>query len=322
MSDPISALLGPVSHEDQLQALADSLRKRKRAADFFAMSTIKPLAQAGQTSGAEIMDSAKQQGLLRQAVAEAQATAEAKQADRDARSEEGRLNRAASMQRTLARGPSVVINGEGDPGAKKYFEQRGEADSKALDAIYAGADQSQKLVNNLNAFAEVLDGVSTGSLSNIQVDFSRLGSSLGLEIPADMDKLQAGRAIANQLALLVRNPDSGLGMPGQVSDRDVNFLKESMPRIVNTPGGNKMIIEVLKRVSARAVERAQKATEFEQSHEGRFKQVDFEKEWAKHVNENSLFEDLNPKSANDQEVPDDSWSEAQLDAYLAKHKKP
>ena len=66
----IDALLRPVSKEDELRALADSLRKRKRAADFFAMSTIKPLAAMGKASGEQVMDSVKQQGLLREALAQ------------------------------------------------------------------------------------------------------------------------------------------------------------------------------------------------------------------------------------------------------------
>jgi hypothetical protein len=47
--DPISAMLSPVSDEEELRALTDSLRGRSRAADFFALSTVGNIADAAKT---------------------------------------------------------------------------------------------------------------------------------------------------------------------------------------------------------------------------------------------------------------------------------
>lgn len=53
-------------------------------------------------------------------------------------------------------------------------------------------------------------------------------------------------ALSNRLALLVRNPESGLGLPGNTSNKDLQFLIDSVPSLSKTPQGNKLLIQVLK----------------------------------------------------------------------------
>jgi hypothetical protein len=72
MVDSISALMSPATEEEQLKALADGLRGRKQAADFFALSTIAPLQQMAQGQQTEIQEAAKAQGGLRKALADRQ----------------------------------------------------------------------------------------------------------------------------------------------------------------------------------------------------------------------------------------------------------
>jgi hypothetical protein len=132
----------------------------------------------------------------------------------------------------------------------------------------------------------------------MQVDWRKLYEeakqlldSLGVQIDPKYDRLQAARAVSNQLALLVRNPESSMGMPGALSEKDLTFLKESMPRIQNTPGGNKLMIEAFKRLNSRVAEKAVMATEYEQAN-GRFNKADFERQWQEHINVNNLFDDM------------------------------
>ena len=86
--DSISALMSPATDEEELQALADSLRGRKRAADFFSLSTIAPLQQMAQGQQREVQDAAKGQGVLRRAMA-----------DRNQRAEQAELSRELEKQR-------------------------------------------------------------------------------------------------------------------------------------------------------------------------------------------------------------------------------
>ncbi len=116
MADPIAAMLGlEIDDEEKTRALADSLRGRKRAADFFSVSTINPIAKGAQAEAGDVMASAEEVGGLRKALAEREATAErdrlkqafdAEQQRKrlEATAEQGRLDRAADLEsnQTLA----------------------------------------------------------------------------------------------------------------------------------------------------------------------------------------------------------------------------
>ena len=56
-----------------------------------------------------------------------------------------------------------------------------------------------------------------------------------------LDEVQAATALINQLVPQQRPPGSG-----QMSDRDVELFKQSVPRIINQPGGNKRIIDTMR----------------------------------------------------------------------------
>lgn len=66
--DPIQALMMPVSDEDQMQALARSLRGRQTAADFFSASSIPNLQKMAQSEQEYIKDVGARQGVLREAL--------------------------------------------------------------------------------------------------------------------------------------------------------------------------------------------------------------------------------------------------------------
>lgn len=80
----IDALLGigDLTEEERMRTMADQLRGRKRAADVFALSTVKPIAQAAQAEQASVLEAAQTAGGLRQ-----RALTRASQEERD------RLNR-------------------------------------------------------------------------------------------------------------------------------------------------------------------------------------------------------------------------------------
>lgn len=116
--DMFSALLGPVSKDDELKALADTLRKRKRAADFYSLSTIKPLQAMGQNAGQETVAAAERQGVLREALARRQAEEAQRQADRQARLEDSAADRASreEIARMLANSRENVAEMRGSKG--------------------------------------------------------------------------------------------------------------------------------------------------------------------------------------------------------------
>ncbi|MCT4654236.1 MAG: hypothetical protein N4A65_00340 [Cohaesibacter sp.] len=82
-----------------------------------------------------------------------------------------------------------------------------------------------------------------------------VANSLGMEI--DQQALadgQAALAIGNQLALALRNPAGGEGMPGALSDKDREFLVASVPGLSKTEGGNGKLIEYAIRLQEREIQ--------------------------------------------------------------------
>ena len=108
-------------------------------------------------------------------------------------------------------------------------------------------------------------------------------------------------SIQNRMALMTRNPDSGMGMPGAVSDRDIAFLKAANIGLDQTPEGNRLMLEVGRRLEERKIDIANLYDQWlDGDLDGKPHGVEergFAKaarNWAK---ENPLFEDLKATSA-------------------------
>ncbi len=122
--DPIAALLGlGIENPDQTQALADRLRGRQRAADFFSLSTVDPIARGAQAEQATILESAKTAGGLRKAMAE-----------RAAQDERARLQR----ENTTALQASRI--GASDEQSRLQREQAAQLQAERLEAQRAAAE--------------------------------------------------------------------------------------------------------------------------------------------------------------------------------------
>jgi hypothetical protein len=78
--------------------------------------------------------------------------------------------------------------------------------------------------------------------------FSEQGARLG--IGSQAPQYEVARALLNQLI-----PGQRQGMPGAVSDRDVQMFRDSLPRLMSSPEGRQMTIDTLKAVAEDQVAR-------------------------------------------------------------------
>jgi len=142
----------------------------------------------------------------------------------------------------------------------KYF---GETYRK----IHDSADIAQSDIEKLNATESYMADVETGRLAPTLTDIRAIGQSLGFEI--DEKALDAGvamRSLSNKMALSLRNPSGGEGMPGALSDADRTFLVQSVPGLQQSPGGNRMIIGYMRKIAERKIEVAQMADDYRAEH--------------------------------------------------------
>ena len=129
-------------------------------------------------------------------------------------------------------GPDTVVeNNLG--GSDKFYENLDAAAGKSvMETINAGlnAQSNNARLGQLKTLLETAPQGATGVVT-------QFAGSLG--IPMDgLDDLQAAQALINQLVPGQRAPGSGT-----MSDADLALFKQSLPAIINQPGGNQIILE-------------------------------------------------------------------------------
>lgn len=176
-------------------------------------------------------------------------------------------------------------------GEKAWDTESAKLFAQQYNKITTEANKAQEMLGLYDLAASGLDtGVRTGAFGSAEQDVRRFGLALGI---GEADKVAGGELIAavqNRLALIMRNPDSGMGMPGAVSDRDLVFLKEAQIGLDRSPEGNKRMLEAFRRLEQRKIEIAKMADAYIAQH-GRL-DAGFNGVVRKHAEENPLFTDL------------------------------
>jgi hypothetical protein len=88
-----------------------------------------------------------------------------------------------------------------------------------------------------------LDALLKRTGSGLATQAKAVAGNFGIETKGLSD-IQAVEAIVNQLVPQQRPPGSGT-----MSDADLALFKKSLPRLINTPGGNQTIIDTLKAIN-------------------------------------------------------------------------
>ena len=128
---------------------------------------------------------------------------------------------------------NVTVGGEGAEAFEKSFGQSDAKKLASVDDIGSSAARSLAQINRLEA---LLSDVPSGMTANLQ----QLAGNFGIQTQG-LDDIQAAAAIINALVPAQRPPGSGV-----MSDADLELFKQSLPRIINSPGGNQMIIDTMR----------------------------------------------------------------------------
>lgn len=146
-----------------------------------------------------------------------------------------------------------------EAGESSYDKQMGEIFANYnKDSIKSAAD-ARSQISNLSRMNQLLSNpnVYTGTGGQFVASLKRLGASMGIDTSGIRDgasNAEAINSISNQMALQLRNPSGGAGMPGALSDQDRNFLQSMIAGLANTPGGNKLIVDYMSRVAQRSID--------------------------------------------------------------------
>lgn len=135
--------------------------------------------------------------------------------------------------------------------------------------------QAPGKVARLDRLQTLLDGVNTGKFKGTTTEIKSAAKSAGIDLESlgitdDVGPVQAAQALSNAMALEMRNPSGGAGMPGALSDADREFLLNMTPNINQTPEGRAMMVDTQKKLAQREQQVAKLAAEYRRKNGGRF----------------------------------------------------
>ena len=138
------------------------------------------------------------------------------------------------------------IEGAGQKKAtEKFGEGIGDRADKRFSQAFEGTRQNQQLDRVKLAISR---GASTGLGEETILDLRNLASTfVGVPVSEKMGEQELIRTVSNEMALRLRNPDSGLGLTGNTSNKDLDFLKASVVGLARTEQGNLLIIDMMQK---------------------------------------------------------------------------
>ena len=175
-----------------------------------------------------------------------------------------------------------------------FDREVGEAFGKQYSDLLKADMSAPATIGKYQRLGSLLSNVNTGKFRGTIVDMKAAAKSMGFDlsamgIPDDVAPAQAARALSNQIALELRNPAGGAGMPGALSDKDREFLIQSIPGLENDPKAIGTMIEYRTKLAKREQEVARMARAYRKKH-GKFDEG-FYDELAEWSNKNPLFPD-------------------------------
>jgi hypothetical protein len=161
--------------------------------------------------------------------------------------------------------PSGQLGVSQSPANQAFDVEMSKDFADRFRAIQAASGNAREMLSMYDLAEQALNtGVRTGVGADAELSLRQIGATMGI---GDVDKLAGGellRAVQNRMALSMRNPDSGMGIPGAVSDRDIKFLKDSQVGIDRSPEGNRQMLEAFRAMEQRKLDVARLANEYVQ----------------------------------------------------------
>ena len=126
------------------------------------------------------------------------------------------------------------------------------------ETVMEDALRAEDQIGSLDAMERLLDsGAATGGWEEMSMPVRQAATDIfGLD-PEKLARQETFQAFANRLALEAKG-----NMTGQMSDRDIIFLQRQVPSLANTPEGNQLLIDVMRRLAKRKIELADLADEY------------------------------------------------------------
>jgi hypothetical protein len=142
---------------------------------------------------------------------------------------------AQALARAGAGGTTIDMGS----GGGKFEEQFAKLDADTIGSVLTAGSAALRSAGKI----EQLEQLLAGSPGGIEAGLIQIAGELGINTEG-LDQITAAQAIINSLVPEQRTPGSG-----PMSDADLALFKASLPRIINQPGGNAIILATMKAVA-------------------------------------------------------------------------
>lgn len=160
---------------------------------------------------------------------------------------QGYMGSLSEFMAEQKRAGATTINNTGE---RAFEKETGTALAKRFDALATDGDQAANDLQVLGSLREQLTKVPTGFTAVMQ----QWAGSVGIKTDGS-SSVEVVNALINRLTPQQRVPGSGA-----TSDFDAKMFRDSLPSLMNTPEGNRKIMEVMEGLAQNRLARADIAT--------------------------------------------------------------
>lgn len=196
-----------------------------------------------------------------------------------------------AIKRATTHNPVAAVNLP--PQEKEFDKEVGRAFGAQYADLMKADMNAPANIGKYQRLGNLLSQAGTGKFTGTTIELKAAAKALGVDLSAlgiadNVAPAQAARALANQLALELRNPAGGAGMPGALSDRDREFLLQMIPSLESDPNAWPKMIEYRVKLEQRAQQVARMARGYRKKNNGKFDEGFFDelRDWS---NKNQLF---------------------------------
>lgn len=161
----------------------------------------------------------------------------------------------------------------------EYDKTLAKAQAERFMALQTDAQKAQGALTAFDAMEGLMSqpGFYSGAFGDQVANAKRLGASMGFDAEG-IEGMETFNALSKQAALDVMGGSLGTGF----SNADRDFVTDQVPKLGNTPEGNKRLIGVQRKLAKRKQEIAQLAREYASQNGGRLDYGfdDFLRKWA------------------------------------------
>lgn len=144
------------------------------------------------------------------------------------------LDYQQTVRKAGASNTNVTV-GEGD----KFYENLDKKNAETFATLSENGMTGRSRVAQLNQLEQLITQAPTGAGANIKLWLGDMGIKT-----EGLDDLQATRALIEKMVPEQRAPGSG-----PMSDADIAMYRNSLPNVMNQPGGNNLIIGTAKAIA-------------------------------------------------------------------------